>query len=185
MADHTVKTWERELLDDLPAPLRAAADLRLRDNLGPDPVLTKTDFTHIESALDALKSMFQEEYGGRIRKSTRSMWPFNDDSANLPPKFEQVFLYILKNALTGKTEDKVKRAIEKAGGRPYTKHDYGNNDYGDTVVQPDTKIIGTALGCDARTVQREIEKMVKVGVLKPLKSARNAKRMYAIGTLAV
>ncbi len=175
--------WQKHLLAELLEAIRNETTERMK-NPSPEPHLTKTDFERIQHVLDEAKSVFQEEYKDKIKASTQGMWPFNTPAIKLPPKFEAVFMEIYKHHLLyPHTDSEVKAAIKGAGGRPYNRKGYDKDDYGDLVVKPDKKLIASQLGCKEKTVTRELTKMVKVGVLKPLTTPRNRPGMYIIGTL--
>jgi hypothetical protein len=113
------------------------------------------------------------------------MWPFNDHTIKLSPNFEDVFLSILKNdELKPRRDERIKKIIKDAGGRPYNSKEYGNSDVEDAVVQPNKSVIATQIGKSSRTVEREIKHMVDAGILIPLKTARNEPNLYVIGILA-
>lgn len=183
MSSHTKSGWEQGLLAALIAAVRTSANGQIND-IGPDRVMSKADYARIKNALDEAKATFQLEYGDKVNKRTRGMWPFNDDSIKLPPKFEAVFMEVYDyHKLYPYSEDEIKDKIEQAGGRSYNHRGYDKDDYGDLVIEPDKKIIAAKLGCTPETVNRELAKMVKAKILFPLKTARNKPNMYVIGTL--
>lgn len=183
MPTNTTLPWEKRLIGELLEVMREQGKAKLEHD-GPEPYMTKSDLLRFKHCLDEVKSAFEQEFGPKVKKDPRSMWPFNDHTVKLSPMFEAVFMEIKDNyELKPRGDAKIKAAIKNAGGRPYDKMSYGPQDLGDAVVQPDTQVIGATLGKSKRTVEREIGKMVKAGIIVPLKTARNEPSLYVIGTL--
>lgn len=184
MASNTKLGWEEHLIDELLKVMRGQAKHQLKDT-GPEPYMTKTDLRRFGHALDEVKAIFENEFGPKVKKDPRSMWPFNDHTIKLSPNFEAVFKSIMENdELKPRNDEKIKQLIKNAGGRPYDTRAYGDNDRGDAIVQPNKAVIANQIGKTPRTVEREIKRMVDTGILVPLKTARNEPNLYVIGKLA-
>jgi hypothetical protein len=184
MASNTKLKWEQDLVEGLLEVVRNAARGQLKTT-GPEPYLTKTDLRKLAYSLDEVKALVGQEFGSQVKTDPRSMWPFNDHTIKLSPNFEDVFRSILENdELKPRNDQKIKKLIKDAGGRPYNSKGYGGNDVGDAVVQPNKDVIATQIGKSPRTVEREIKRMVDAGILIPLKTARNEPNLYVIGVLA-
>ena len=184
MASNTKLKWEKNLVEELLEVVRNAARGQLKTT-GPEPYLTKTDLRKLGYSLDEVKALVEQEFGSQVKTDPRSMWPFNDHTIKLSPNFEDVFRSILENdELKPRSDQKIKKLVKDAGGRPYSRRGYGDNDVGDAVVQPNKDVIAKQIGKSPRTVEREIRYMVDAGVLVPLKTARNEPTLYVIGVLA-
>ena len=181
---NTKLDWEKQLIEELLKVMRKQAQYQLKD-IGPEPYMTKTDLRRFIHSLDEVKAAFEMEFGPKVKKDPRSMWPFNDHTIKLSPNFEDVFRSILDHdELKPRGDEKIKKLIRDADGRPYNSKGYGNNEFGDAVVQPNKDVIASTIGKSPRTVEREIKNMVDAGILVPLKTARNEPNLYVIGILA-
>lgn len=175
--------WEERTLWKVLQIMRKEAQERIKD-LGPDSYMPNADYERLKGILDDAKTTIEQEFSDKVKKSKRGIAMFNDPSIKLPPKLEPVFMELYNSHLLRPyADDEVKAQIEAAGGRPYLHKGYGKDDYGDLVVEPDKKAIASKLGCTVRTIERQIEIMVEVGILRPLKTAPRKPGMYSIGTL--
>jgi hypothetical protein len=150
MASNTKLKWEQDLVEGLLEVVRNAARGQLKTT-GPEPYLTKTDLRKLAYSLDEVKALVGQEFGSQVKTDPRSMWPFNDHTIKLSPNFEDVFRSILENdELKPRNDQKIKKLIKDAGGRPYNSKGYGGNDVGDAVVQPNKDVIATQIAENGR-----------------------------------
>lgn len=175
--------FQNPILWDVLQIMRNAAQNSMKE-IGPTKYMTKTDFERLKGVLDEAKTVIEHEFGDKVSKSKRGIAMFNDPSIKFPPKLKPVFMEIYEfHTLHPYSDRDVKAKIKAAGGREYNHKGYGKDDYGDLVVEPDKKVIASKLGCTVKTVTRQINIMTKVGILIPLKTARNKPGMFIIGTL--